>query len=356
MALLGFDGFDYNNSGANLLAMIRPSGFKPWVSNVLSPTNWVSVSGLTAGQAIRTNNSGSNFISFFGLNGVTNAATLITGFQFKVHLHSGAVIPIMRFSEGGTALTAQCYLYMNSSRQVYLVANGSTLATGTTVLAIDGVYYIEVKVTFKADTTGSFEVRINGVNEISGSGFRTTTTANEYGQSVGFGPCPANNEFYYDNMYLCDGTGAAPTNDFLYTSNQGLLVETVYPVANDSIMFTPLSGAAYTQVDDTTEDDDTTYNASTAANDIDLFLHTGMSSAPLKTFGVISVAAMRKRETIPQNGRTKLVSGATTQNGDTISLTTSYQHIADMYLTDPNTGLAWNEITLDALKIGYEHL
>jgi hypothetical protein len=81
-----------------------------------------------------------------------------------------------------------------------------------------------------------------------------------------------------------------------------------------------------------------------------------LAATPTSILGVIVTAAARIDDVQTVSGRTKLISGATTQNGTTQNPPSTYQTMQDMYINDPNTSSAWTATNVNATKIGYERI
>src|SRR5690606_30150679 len=141
----------------------------------------------------------------------------------------------------------------DGSLSIYL--GNSLIATSvTTPININTWYYIELKVV--VDGSGSYEVRVDGVNVLSGS-TDTQAGANPYanrvrlhGAATGTGP-----QTQFDDWYVCDGSGSI-NNDFL----GGRRIITYFTAdTGDSSDFTPDEGDNYARVNDNPRDGDDSY-------------------------------------------------------------------------------------------------
>jgi hypothetical protein len=151
---------------------------------------------------------------------------------------------------------------------------------------------------------------------------------------------------------MCDDSGSAPHNTFLGMCR----VDSVLATTNNSVTWTPLSSTNVSNIDDATPDDDTTYNSTTTSGAIDTFNHGALPVTPTSVFGVSVTSKIRKDDAAARSARNKLISGATTSNGTSVSLGTSYTYIKDIWALNPDGSTAWNKTTVDATKIGYEHV
>jgi hypothetical protein len=349
MAVLGFEGFDYFQG-----ASVGPDlASKPgWTFS--QPTNWGKAVGLLGGGAISQTTQAGRFATFTPGG---NYGTIIAGIRWRQD-NPILLIDVLRFYDGANV---QCGVSVTAAGNLtfWRGTNATVLATGTSTLFATGWYAIECKVTFSTsgNSDGSFSVKLNGIVEISASGTvdnTTTTNATGTGVAIGFNNNSAST--YNDDFYMCDNSGSVG-NDFLSTTTATWRVETAFPTSNNAVAFTPLASTNVSQIQETSEDGDTSYNWSATTGQVDTFNNAALSSTPTTIWGVDVVTYMRKDDVTSQTVRTKLISGATTSNGASKTPDTLYRFFSDMYLTDPNTaGLAWTGTTVNAAKIGYEHV
>lgn len=357
MALLGFEGFDCLSTSGSGRQTQQDLPYMPFGGGTPSKGVWAlsgsgqfsKVAGLLGGFAI-----GAEQVSFGMAPTVrlsANYSRIIIGYRYLVSSAFFVATDIGRFYDGSTI---QCGLGLNNTGKL-IFWRGTTaniLATGTQTLVPAGWYMIEVDVTI-SNAAGAVEVRVDGATELSVSGVDTQNTANAFLNALDL-VLPAGNtapNVAFDDFYANDTTGPAPYNTFLGV----IRVETTFVGADVSVAWTPLSGTNASNVDEQNNDQDTTYNSCTAAA-IDLFTHGGLVNTPVTIFAVDVIASVRKNDVTNQSYRTKLVSGATTQNGHTMNPATVYQYVRDTYQTDPNTGLAWTAAALNATNVGYERL
>lgn len=322
MAFLWCESFDRIGSNANLLLKYpNCSGSQTFVS------------GRLGGQAVQVN--GVVYISHAASN------TIICGFAFNWINNLTPRTDFLKFFEGAT-------LHI----EVEWNGAGWTIKRGTTTIGTvnDSIpqstwHYLEVKVVI--GSSGSWEIRRNGATLGSASGVNTqnggTGQLNNITWSNGGNP-----NFYVDDLYILDGSGAAPLNDFLGDS----LVECLAPNgAGDITNFTPSAGANWECVDEASQDGDTTYNASSTASHKDLYnLDNTSRSGAVR--GLVVTAWMRKDDAGGRNACITVRSGSTDADGASIALGNSYQGYTAIFATDPNTGAAWTVSALNALQIG----
>jgi hypothetical protein len=128
-------------------------------------------------------------------------------------------------------------------------ANGATTALETIrwTGALDlptGWHHIEAKVLLRGDATGTVDVRVDGATWESTTGIVTLHNAADvldtWASAATDWATPATNARYVDDVYVCDGTGSAPFNDFLGP----VRVTWLPPVADAQAQWVPSSGSS----------------------------------------------------------------------------------------------------------------
>src|SRR5690606_31110163 len=154
------------------------------------------------------------------------------------------------------------------------------------VVSTDQWYYLEVKFTVH-DSTGSFDIRVNGVSVTSGTGVDTKNTSNAYVNQIRIeGP----NATDFDDFYVCDLSGSV-ANDFIGP----LRIETLMPTGDGAAAaWTPSTGSDhYALVDEIGPNGDTDYNVTNSAGNRDLFTKPAIASTG-QVVGVAVSAYVRK--------------------------------------------------------------
>jgi hypothetical protein len=349
MALLGYDGFDDNlASGAT---MLNPRIFGTGLDN--GGTIWWTCSNghtKSAGQLGGSQIVAANNADLILNNLAATTQTLFVGHRYRSFTTPGTANPnLVGFYD---TATIQVGLSINASAKL-IVWRGSTaniLGTGTTTIVGSSYYYVEISCLVDP-TVGTVEVKLNGVSEISLFTGNTRNSGVSQVNNVRLGLAQTQSTGV-DDVYLCDSTGGAPLNTFLGT----VRVETMWPSSADATTWTPNASTNVSRVQEANPDDDTTYNSTSTSTNVDTFNHTALSSTPATIFAVAVCSRARKDDVTNKTYRNKLKSGATTSNGATQTMATSYQFDKDIYITDPNTGVAWTQPNADATKIGYEHI
>jgi len=267
MALLFFDSFD--NYGTAISTQV-PAGC--WERRYPLP-------GRSAGRVTvpRIPNNGRGFGGDYSHVWMTpilpvSGDTIVAGFAYRQgdgDVISGVSAMLLGFNSGGTrglyiyfeSVAGELSVWRDESTDVVL---GRT--TGARV-ALHRWNYIELKVRCHA-TEGTVEVRVNGKTRL------TLTNVNTLGNGVtsynrfGVNPFGSNYAPWYDDFYICDGSGAA-ANDFLGP----VKAVTLRPVADVAgASWTLQSGSDhYAMVDEAVANDNTDYIETDVAGSMDLF-------------------------------------------------------------------------------------
>lgn len=285
--------------------------------------------------------AGSNPGQLHKNTGIGNKSTLICGVAVKwsalvawgliLFLDSGS-------HQVGVFLTAAGELRVLKAAVTELgITSGLGLVTGT-------YYFIELKVTFD-NSAGSYELRVDGVTKLSGSGIDTTGTANNYANAL----LISNGETggRVDDIYLCDNSGSN-NNDFLGE------VRVKVVLANGTgnyAQWTPSAGSNYQNVDDNPPDDDTTFNSSSTVGQKDSF---DMQNVDING----NVKGIQIIPSVRNDGsgvaRSLMRVSGTDYFGSNFSLTGSYKFHPQIQETNPNTGALWTVSQIDSAEFGYD--
>lgn len=212
--------------------------------------------------------------------------------------------------------------------------------------------YIEWKVLIHA-SAGTTEVRVNNVTQITYSGKTMGTWPSSTGilppRVFGFQGVTNQNSLF-DDLYILDGTGAAPQNDFLGDSR----VEYLKPRAAGAAQAWPTvvgSGSHWLAVNDNAAPDgDSSYVEANAAGltDTNLYDPTGLPSGN-PVFGAQLSLYARKTEVGPR----VIAPVMNTVVGPSVGPSyESYQYWTTPYGVNPATGLAWTVATINAIDAG----
>jgi hypothetical protein len=222
------------------------------------------------------------------------------------------------------------------------------LATGTRVLSPAVFYFIELKATI-ADAGDTAVVRINGVEDINFTG-DTKATANATANQIQLW----NEGFvgqYYDDLYVCDGTGGAPTDTFL----GDVRVQAIFPSGNGNssqlVGQDADSTDNYLNVDETAQDGDTTYVESSTVGNKDTYAFGNLTPTTGTVYGVQVLPFAKKTDA----GTRSIVSvarlSATEVDSAAKALSTDYAYLPDIREAKPGGG-TWSITNVNDAEFG----
>jgi hypothetical protein len=332
MAVLWIEGFDsFGASGA-------PAGLTTkYPSNNIVSNFQVSTGRISAYAMLLRGGGGQN--GFITTPNLGSIATICTGFAFKPQSLLNTYIVELREADNSTS---GVNIRMQTDGKVGLYRNNTLLGiTAATVLSAATWHHIELKVTVA--NSGTYELRVNGVNVLSGSD-DTREGSNDYCNRVRLvGPdelavnCPI-----YDDWFIAE--------DFLGDRK----IITIFPDADgDSSDFTPSTGGDnYLMVDDNPQDDDSTYVESSTPGDSDLYTHGNVAGAS-SILAIQPNIVAAKTDVTDFDMNLTVKSGSTTDDGTAVTVnSTDYVNFTRVLETDPDTGVAWTQSGLNSAQIG----
>lgn len=290
----------------------------------------------------------------------TTYATLIVGTAFK-HQAVGAldvtIISLWDTVAGGEQLSVR---YSASKKRLYISRNGTTVATSTSMFIYDGVYnYIELKATIH-NTTGSYEVHVNGVQDASltASGVNTRGTGtNNSADTVRFGFVTQTNitDALFDDIYICDTSGSDNT-DFL----GDIAVDAQFPDADSATHndWTPNTLTVhYNRVNQTTPDDDTTYLSDSTPGHIDTWSYQNLRQSSGTIKGIQFLPYARKDDAGTRQIAPVVFQSATDYVQSTLpSVPSTYSYLPLIVERNPATSAAWTISDFNADEFGVKEI
>lgn len=238
-----------------------------------------------------------------------------------------------------------------SDNSITVTRNGTVLGTSS-VLSHDTWYYFEFKGTI-ADAGGVAVLRINGVTEVNFSG-DTRNAANASADRIQIGNATAGvlgSGLRFDDLYICDGTGSAPTNDFLGDCR----VQSRLPNGNgNSSQFDGSDGNTtdnYLLVDDATQDGDTTYVQSPDVGDKDTYAYEDLTPTSGTVYGVQALPYARKTDAGARSICSVARLSGTETDSSNKALSTSYLYYPDIREAKPGGG-SWSISDVNNAEFG----
>ena len=272
------------------------------------------------------------------MNAIPSKSELYVAFLFYPSV-SGR---IFSFYNSGTKL-GYISLSSTSGGNIQAYKGPSTLlATGTAMINGSTWYLIEIHY-IPATSGGVFQVKVNGISDISYSGSTTpaATTINqimlsEDGNNWGSG--------YYDNIIVDDANWIGNTRiQAIQVNGPGGFTQ-----------FTPSAGANWQNVEEIPYSE-TDYNETGVSAKVDTFTHAALSGSPaaVKCVQVQARAKLIGNPT-PTNLQLVVNSGGTAYFSGSKALALASKGVSALWATDPATGQPWTVADVNAAEIGYK--
>jgi hypothetical protein len=218
----------------------------------------------------------------------------------------------------------------------------------TTVLATSGVvipsslvhYYIELRGTIN-DTTGSYELAVDGTVVLSASSVDTRNAGVSSVSRIHLGD---GKTFYGDDLYIMSGSGARKGD---------IRVPTLFPSgAGNSTAWTPSAGSNYQCVDEAAPNDDTDYVSSSTAGQRDTYAYDNLPAGVTAVHAVQVNLNARKDDAGVRTIATVIRRSGTDYDGTTQTIASAYASYRQVYEQDPSTSAAWGVAGVDAAEFG----
>jgi hypothetical protein len=327
------DGFDFYGSRTNME--------RRWTNN--AGTSLTLVSGRLGGSCAQYGSLTSHSIDFASTQGFR------VGFAFRINtIHTTGNNQIIRLRDVGTA---QCELYVNASGNVGFSRNGTAVGSvSATALSPNVWYYLEWYVVI-ADSisTNQCNLYVDGslFHNITSGDMKNHTTTNT--NRVVIGNTASNGLYEFDDFWVSTEGTSLPT---LLGDHR---IVTLLPNGNGNYGdFTGSDGNStnnFELVDETTIVD-SDFVESNVVNHRDSYAITdlGISTAAIQAVAVNT--CINKQDAGARTGRNLLRISGTDYESSNITLSTSFQVIQSLWLTNPATSLAWTDAAVNGLEAG----
>lgn len=354
MALIKADGFDLYAGGQSILAR--------WP--VALGGNGVGTTiGRFGGGGYAIEITGGGDSDYFGEN-FPEENTIGAGGALNLDptgSYSGKPLIMFRRNGGGSD---QLSVHLNSNTSIEIRRGGGTgdqggipgtllATTAAGIISINVWHWIEFKATCRTGVNGSAEVRLNGVTILSITGVNTANSGVDGIDQVRFGSGASGSttDNRWDDCIIWDTTGSV-NNDFFGDTR----IETLRPDGDTAqIDFTPDSGVTnWTQIDDATQDGDSTYVESAIPGDQDLYTTSDITGAPITFKAIQLVTYARKTDAGPGSISTVISEGTTITVNTPQVVVTSFTFLNDIHEINPDTSAAWTQTEIDGMEIGIE--
>lgn len=272
-----------------------------------------------------------------------NHTTYGMAFSFLGRLALG-VYSLCSFYDG---TTKQCGVGVDATGKAFIwrVSTSTVIATTASQVIFNGVtHHIQFQATVN-NTTGAYELRVDGTNVLSGTGANTRNSANNQANgyalmNLGVGSF-ATSATDFDDLYVWDGSGSinntfpGDVRVFAVTANG----------AGNSAQFTPSTGSNYDCTNETTPNT-TDYVSDSTVSHKDTYTFTDISGSGTVLGASLSIYA-QKAAAGPTRGIQGICRSSTTEavTSEAI-LGQSWRYwIQGVFETDPNTSAAWASLS-----------
>lgn len=249
-------------------------------------------------------------------------------------------------------LTGQISIHnLNSTGSAY---SAGTAYNGTTDLRDNQHHWIEVRAIIAPSLGGTFQVWVDGVQEINQTGITNDGASGLTATAL-------------VRMYLATWATSSTLSTTSHvmvwdTSGTGLTgylgpstIVTLAPnAAGDLTGLSPSSGANYTAVNEAVANFDTNYVEAATSGLADLYNYTTLATTPAAIRGVMVKSFAKNADVGAKAFRAICKSNATIANGADQNLSVAYKLFTEFFGVDPNTGTAWTKATIDAAQFGVE--
>jgi len=341
MVLRFLEGFDSYGTSGNINALLQ----RKWeTADPESAGNLSLATGYSGGFALEVATNALGVQHIFG----SRPSEIVVGFWWKTNSVSGTSNEFVRFHGDGIN---QFHIGVEQTGTVFRVTrDGSVLATGTEVIAVDTWYFLELK-GIPANSGGTAELRINRNVDISFSGDTSIDNSTTFSAVSFFGGFTRTYQF--DDIYIIDATGSV-NNDYLASSFGDIKVKALFPNGAGNSTELSVVGAAsnYLATGVSTPDDDTSYvESSTTARDTYEIEDLDVSG---EIIGVQNCISHRKDamsneiiSSVVRTGGTDFVSNAEFMLVD-------YKNTCVVFDQNPDTSLDWTASDINSIEIGID--
>jgi hypothetical protein len=319
------------------MALLFCDSFDHYPGSAATAKGWNATLTLQSGQGRRGTTSSAGNGTWVT---IPNTATVIAGCAYRLSSLPGVFVQILDFRDAGTT---QCDVRLTSTLQLQVTRAGTVLQAVPSGIVVGAYNYIEFRLTVHP-TTGSWEVRVNGITRLQGTGNTRQTAANQVNQVRLAGTGSDN----YDDFYIVDTSGTV-ANDFL----GDVYVVALFPDSDVVSGWTPSSGTSrWALIDEPSMNSDTDYVSTSTVNDV---FACGLSDLPASAWqvkAIQTVTAVRKDDAGTRIIRPLLRIGSTNYETADVSVGDTYVMRPDPWTVNPATSAAWTVSDVNALAAG----
>jgi len=335
MAIIFIDGFDHYALGDMAKKWDDASS---WVSTYFDIQS--TVRRRAAGQALAAKTS----TCFLAKNGTFANNIVYVGFAYYPGDLDGAQW-VQFYNADGYQVTVKHAT--DGSIKVLRGGGAGTLleSSATGIFSAQIWYWVEIKVTID-NSSGTYEVRVNGTDVVSGSSVDTQSQTSAGVTQVRISGTATDS--YYDDLYIADDSGSF---DFLGDSRVDLILPTG---AGATTAWTPSAGSNYENVDDATDiDDDSTYNSEADVNGVDTYAFGNLTALTTPTIHAVAVNVCSRNDDADTHKHKAIARPASTDRESAeFTNTSSYKIYQAIWALNPEDSAAWEEADVNGAEFG----
>lgn len=351
MALRLIDGFDYYPS-SGLSTVVTAQGWTGATGSIVRSTNNAFGYGYSMGLSSNNNND----VIQRSLRGRYTGVGVLGMRMFVPSNGPGYSLSIVDSMTSSGNRQWRLHFLETGNIDLYVGNNVLTARTDAMSYTPGKWFYLEIKWT-PSLITGTFEVRINTVPVLTLPSIQTAYGTVVGGGASGFDTVEfwkssisgALNSWAWDDLYFLDTTGSV-NNDYL----GNVRVKAQLPVSDYSVQFA-IGGTAPASTNWqsvlNTALNDTKYVYTPTAGYKDLYDIDPILNTPL-VHGIEISGAYRQDDATQRFIKNSIQSSGVNAEGVSRAINQSYTFYADIFETDPNTGVSFTGTAANALKIG----
>lgn len=308
-------------------------------------------------NSIAINSSNGRFTNGMGFTNSSNyitkiipvaRQTLIAGRAVKIMPGIASDRILISFWDG---TTTHVDVRWTTTGNLIVTRNGTQLGSSF-AMSSSVWHYVEFKAKID-DSTGTYEVKLDGTSVISGTGADTRNGGNATADRVRLGASVAGNAALtesIDDFYICDDQGST-NNNFL----GDVRIECLFPNGNGNssqlVGSDSNSTDNYLLVDESTPNSDTDYVESSTVSDKDTYAMSNLTSTAGTVYGIQIMPFARKTDAGTRSIKSVTRLSGTEEDSADKALSTGYTYLMDIRETKPGGG-AWSVSDINSMEVG----
>lgn len=352
MSLEWMDGFDHYGTGATGKTNMTAGPYaEASATSDVGPNTTNPRTGTAAFRYFLNNSGGIRWRRVLGGN--RTAAGLAMGVTYSQLPGANATTAPIVFRDSNNVRQLCLFVTSTGSIDVRQTSGSGTILGSSSGPVIQAGSYQHIAMFATCHgSTGTIEVRVDGVTVINVSGVNTAPSGTvNFAQMSGDNLSSTSGIVDVDDFWCWNNLGTA-NNDFSGNVRVRRLNPDQDTAATDWVRNT--GSTDFSAINQTAPDSDTTYIEAANLNDISEF---DFENTPAEVSAILAAQTyvmMKKTDAGDSNVQVSLVSGASEVNGADRPITTAYAYWTDIFEVDPDTGTAWTKAAIDAAKMKLE--